>query len=478
MDFRELGILRLLEQDRERFEGIPLENRYDPPMRILSTPNQSVVNNSVDNIMSPDDLFTSPSTTEEGIAQGQELIGNVGDFLSGIFERGPAGFEQGVDAEGNVVDLNVQPTTTVEATRPSLFPGLPNYTPAGTGATPFLQTPPRRSGDPNAPYSFVTAKPETYVDLEGHLQTVGDRADLFGAGGDKLKVMESMPTVSGRDFRSASIIQAEQDKIKSEQEKKSKARIWGNYSYDPQAAQKRYEDSMRSIYSKAMILNALAGLTGGKSMSGNFIDMATKRLEMEETFRDQGRLQDIQRGIYYTQDGLYDPPKNQQEAFDRAMKFGASPALAEKISGYAPTEDTRAYNNWYNTETGEVEVRRTGDKPEGKNWVRGTPSAKGEGSPGTRVKFLNELRDIALTGNLEDAINRYISYKMLGSNYVGGNSSLLRKEAYQAVFGTVPSQNKVKLEIAPTEEEEIKMKQQNPNLLYWMSADGKMGVFN
>ena len=33
MDFRELGILRLLEQDRERFEGIPPEDRYDPPIR-------------------------------------------------------------------------------------------------------------------------------------------------------------------------------------------------------------------------------------------------------------------------------------------------------------------------------------------------------------------------------------------------------------------------------------------------------------
>lgn len=33
MDFRELGILRLLEQDRERFEGIPPEDRYDPPIQ-------------------------------------------------------------------------------------------------------------------------------------------------------------------------------------------------------------------------------------------------------------------------------------------------------------------------------------------------------------------------------------------------------------------------------------------------------------
>ena len=139
--------------------------------------------------------------TAETNARGPRRIG-AGDRQSGGFE----------DIYNDIVDIgsslpgnastSIQDTTTVEATRPPLFPSMSNYTPAGTGATPFLQTPPRRSGDPNAPYSFVTAKPETYVDLEGHLQTVGDRTDLFGAGGDRLKVMESMPTVSGRDFRS------------------------------------------------------------------------------------------------------------------------------------------------------------------------------------------------------------------------------------------------------------------------------------
>jgi hypothetical protein len=290
-------------------------------------------------------------------------------------------------------------------------------------------------------------------------------------GNVPIGIVERAPYVSGRGFETEG---AKQEK----QEEKSKARIWGDYSYDPQDAQKRYEDSMQDILRKSMMLNLLAQLTGGKSMAGAFVEASTKRLELEEKFRDQGRLQDIQRGIYYTQDGLYDPPKNQQEAFDRAMKFGASPALAEKISGYAPAEDTRAYNNWYNTQTGEVEVRRTGDKPQGKGWIRGTPSAKNDGSPGTRVKFLNELRDIALTGNLEDAVNRYMSYKMAGSNYMAGNATQLKKEAYQAVLGTVPSQNKVKLEVAPTPEEEAQMKQQNPNLLYWMSADGKIGVLN
>lgn len=327
-----------------------------------------------------------------------------------------------------------------------------------------------------APFQTMTPTREMQIGADGEMTPVLGQGMLdYYDGNVPVGVVERAPYASGRGFET---IGAKQDKIKSAEEQKAKDRIWGNYAYNPKDAQKRYEDSMQDILRKSMMLNLLAQLTGGKSMAAPFVEMSTKRLEMEETFKDQGRLQDIQRGIYYTQDGLYDPPKNQQEAFDRAMKFGASPALAEKISGYAPAEDTRDYNNWYNTETGEVEVRRTGDKPEGNGWVKGTPSAKSEGSPGTRVKFLNELRDIALTGNLEDAINRYISYKMLGSNYVGGDSSQLRKEAYQAVFGTVPAQNKVKLEVAPTLEEEAQMKQQNPNLLYWMSADGKMGVFN
>lgn len=323
-----------------------------------------------------------------------------------------------------------------------------------------------------APYQTLTPTREMQIGADNQMTPVLGQGMLdYYDGNVPIGIVERAPYVSGRGFETEG---AKQEK----QEEKSKARIWGDYSYDPQDAQKRYEDSMQDILRKSMMLNLLAQLTGGKSMAGAFVEASTKRLELEEKFRDQGRLQDIQRGIYYTQDGLYDPPKNQQEAFDRAMKFGASPALAEKISGYAPAEDTRAYNNWYNTQTGEVEVRRTGDKPQGEGWIRGTPSAKNDGSPGTRVKFLNELRDIALTGNLEDAVNRYMSYKMAGSNYMAGNATQLKKEAYQAVLGTVPSQNKVKLEVAPTPEEEAQMKQQNPNLLYWMSADGKIGVLN
>ena len=402
----------------------------------------------------------APVFTAETNARGPIRIG-AGDrearSLSDIYEDI---VDIGSSLPGNA-SPSVQDTTTVEAVetpQEEPFSGLMGQ----LGVRPVGE----------APYQTITPTREMQLSTDGQMVPVINQgmSDYYD-GNVPIGVVERAPYVSGRGFETES---AKQEK----EAKKSKARIWGNYSYDPQEAQKRYEDSMRSIYSKAMILNALAGLTGGKSMAGNFVEMATKRLEMEETFKDQGRLQDIQRGIYYTQDGLYDPPKNQQEAFDRAMKFGASPALAEKISGYAPKEDTRAYSNWYNTQTGEVEVRRTGDKPQGKGWIKGTPSAESEASSGTKVNFLNELRDMALTGNLEDAVNKYISYKMASSTYMTGTETQLRKEAYQAVLGTVPSQNKVKLEIAPTEEEEIKMKQQNPNLLYWMSADGKMGVFN
>lgn len=356
--------------------------------------------------------------TPQTNARGPRRIGQ-GNFEAGGFEDI---YEDIVDIGGSLPgnpSTSIQDATTVQATRPPLFPGMPNYVPAGTGATPFMPTPPRQSGDPNAPYSFVTAAPETYIDAEGDLQTVGNRADLLGSSGDKLKIMESMPRVSGRDFKSPGIIQDEQDKIKSAEEQKAKDRIWGNYAYDPEDAQKRYEDSMQDILRKSMMLNLLAQLTGGKSMAAPFVEMSTKRLEIEEKFKDQGRLQDIQRGIYYTQDGLYDPPKNQQEAFDRAMKFGASPALAEKISGYAPAEDTRAYNNWHRVINGTVEqtTSRTGVRPEGKGWVKGAYSAP-SGSGGTETeRALNRVDALVNEGNVPGAIQeleKIFTYKAAG----------------------------------------------------------------
>ena len=214
-----------------------------------------------------------------------------------------------------------------------------------------------------APASVVNARPEM-VKVDGEYQPASRQDAMIGILGN---VMEGMPTVSGRSFKA-------EGKAKEEAEEKEAARIWGNYSYDPVEAQNRYEEGMQDIFKKSMMLNAISALTGGKSQASSFVEIATKRMEMEEAFRDQTRLQNIQRGIYYTEDGIYDPPKNQQEAFDRAMKFGASADLASKVSGYAPEEDTRAWHNWYNLKTGDLEQYQTGDRPEGEGWVKGTPA--------------------------------------------------------------------------------------------------------
>jgi hypothetical protein len=357
-----------------------------------------------------------------------------------------------------------------------LFPNMPGYTPAGyddlgqpsvvedgllgsEGLGGYSQLP--GSG---APASVVTASPEM-IKVDGEYQPSSRQDVITGSLGN---LMEGMPAVSGRGFKT-------EGKIQEEADEKARARIWGNYSYDPAEAQSRYEDYMKDIYSKSMMLNAIAALTGGKSRASNFVEMATKRMEMEESFRDQTRLQSIQRGIYYTEDGIYDPPKNQQEAFDRAMKFGASADLASKVSGYAPKDDDRAWNNWYNLETGQVEQYQTGDKPEGDGWVKGTPSQSSDRKGNVRERLSQDVTEFALTGRLQDALDRYKNHVRAGDAYT--NEGLLDKQAIAYVFGAIPSNYKITLDKIPSPEEEASIKASNPNLVYYL-AEGQIGIFN
>jgi len=357
-----------------------------------------------------------------------------------------------------------------------LFPNMPGYIPAGyddlgqppvvedgllgsEGLGGYSQLP--GSG---APASVVTASPEM-IKVDGEYQPSSRQDVITGSLGN---LMEGMPAVSGRGFKT-------EGKIQEEADEKARARIWGNYSYDPAEAQSRYEDYMKDIYSKSMMLNAIAALTGGKSRASNFVEMATKRMEMEESFRDQTRLQSIQRGIYYTEDGIYDPPKNQQEAFDRAMKFGASADLASKVSGYAPKDDDRAWNNWYNLETGQVEQYQTGDKPEGDGWVKGTPSQSSDRKGNVRERLSQDVTEFALTGRLQDALDRYKNHVRAGDAYT--NEGLLDKQAIAYVFGAIPSNYKITLDKIPSPEEEASIKASNPNLVYYL-AEGQIGIFN
>ena len=112
-------------------------------------------------------------------------------------------------------------------------------------------------------------------------------------------------------------------------------RIWGNYKYDVGAARKQYETDMAEIYKKAMQLSMF------DIDPSAFVTLATKRMEQTSAFDEQERLQKIQRGIYYTEDGKWDPPSSKRVAFNRAKKFGAGVKLASAISDYNPGKEKK-----------------------------------------------------------------------------------------------------------------------------------------
>ena len=93
MDFRELGILRLLEQDRERFEGIPPEDRYDPPIKSPFMPvNEwdNMVNQQIEAglertapMLEGAMPFGAGSVAGPVVRGGRSLIGKAYDALKG-----------------------------------------------------------------------------------------------------------------------------------------------------------------------------------------------------------------------------------------------------------------------------------------------------------------------------------------------------------------------------------------------------------
>jgi hypothetical protein len=122
----------------------------------------------------------------------------------------------------------------------------------------------------------------------------------------------------------------------------------------------------------------IAGFTGGRSQADAFTQAALERLDTMEQFTTDERLQRLGRGVYYDQDGNYDPPKSKREAYNRAIQFGASPDEASTISGGEP--ERASYVNWQyvgsdpNVEAGKVVSTRrgagVGDRPDSGNWVR------------------------------------------------------------------------------------------------------------
>ena len=120
------------------------------------------------------------------------------------------------------------------------------------------------------------------------------------------------------------------------------AKIWGKYAYDPKARAKKFNEGMNSIWKKMALLNAIAVMTGNKSMAPAYMEMAMAKLDRMDKFDEEGRVSSIWKEVFTGPNGEFYMPKNKTEAASRAAKSGASPTTIKEIFGAIPTKETPA----------------------------------------------------------------------------------------------------------------------------------------
>jgi len=116
-------------------------------------------------------------------------------------------------------------------------------------------------------------------------------------------------------------------------------RTWGQWAYNPAERKKKFLEQLNTIYRKAAWLDAIAGITGGRSRSAQYIARALSRMEAIEKYDQEERLLNIWRDVYYTPDGAYDAPATKREAHERAIRLGAKPTEATAIYGWTPAAE-------------------------------------------------------------------------------------------------------------------------------------------
>ena len=153
-------------------------------------------------------------------------------------------------------------------------------------------------------------------------------------------------------------------------------KIWGKYAYDPKARRKFYLDNLKDIWRKALLMDVVANLTGGQSMSKRYLEMATGRLEQMEKFNEEERISNIWREVFTDANGNFYMPKTKREAAERAGKTGARPAVIKDIFGSVP--DVKKRDQYFRVNPNDKtkwEIIRPEEDP-GEGWVRGTPTAR------------------------------------------------------------------------------------------------------
>jgi hypothetical protein len=148
----------------------------------------------------------------------------------------------------------------------------------------------------------------------------------------------------------------------------------GALASDPAARREAYMKRLNTAFLQSIALDTMASLMGVPSRAAQFMEMTQKAIDAEMKFDDEERLAEINRAVFFP-GGLYNPPANAREAFDRAIMAGASPEEAAAISGHLPEGDEVGFDSYYRERPdGSVETIYV---PKGQAPPMGSPPASG-----------------------------------------------------------------------------------------------------
>ena len=169
---------------------------------------------------------------------------------------------------------------------------------------------------------------------------------------------------------------------------------------------KKNKEFHQSLHKKMVILNAIAAFTGNPSQAEQYAEYALGMHENAMQFDDDMRMHKLHKAVYFRTDGTFDPPKNSEEAYNRAIQLGASPAEAKEIYGFTPKKP--ALKQWWRRDSkGDVITKQLpeGEQPTGDDyqWQQGVAREERTDSLSAVGKRIAE-RDTLIA--LRDAANK------------------------------------------------------------------------
>ena len=137
------------------------------------------------------------------------------------------------------------------------------------------------------------------------------------------------------------------------------------FARDPAARYKKNKEFKQSLWKKMAILNAIAALTGNTSQAEQYATYALGMHEDAMQFDDDMRMHKMHKAVYFRPDGTFDPPKNSEAAYNRAIQIGASPDEAKEVYGFTPKK-TAKQMFWRSGDDGKPEIKyfEKGTQPE------------------------------------------------------------------------------------------------------------------